>query len=121
MDILKTSRRVRLAILAATTLTLFQLVFAPTDAGCTSPPQFALQPSYTNAMLPSFDEPWDTPALSPAPEQPMTPAPGSMFVPESPVGLIEPGSHPPISPSSPTLIAPDSMGVPDGGFDGLIR
>ena len=32
MDILKTSRRVRLAILAATTLTLFQLVFAPTDA-----------------------------------------------------------------------------------------
>ena len=71
---------------------------------------------------PSFDVPWDDgAAMAPAPEQPVEPAPGSMFVAPPPVGLIEPWEHPAISPTSPTLIPPDSMGRPVAGFPGPVR
>ena len=72
--------------------------------------------------LPSYDEPFDTgPALAPAPEQPAESEPGSMYVPPAPYGLIEVPGHPPISPTSPELIPPDSLGRPATAFDGRIR
>ena len=41
-------------------------------------------------MEPSFEEPWsDGQVLTPAPEQPVQPEPGSMYVPPPPVGLID--------------------------------
>jgi hypothetical protein len=71
---------------------------------------------------PSFDVPWDDgPVMSPAPERPMESERGSMFVAPPPVGLIEPWEHPAISPTSPTLIPPDSMGRPVAGFPGPVR
>ena len=72
-------------------------------------------------MEPSFEEPWsdgsDGSALAPAPEQPVEPEPGSMYVPPAPLGLIDPVGHPPINPNSPELTPYVSPGViPNGGF-----
>ena len=77
----------------------------------------------SDATAPSFDEPWDTgdTALAPAPAMPEYVEPGLMYVPPPPVGLIEPGNHPAISPTSPTLIPPDSFARPAGVFNGRIR
>jgi hypothetical protein len=70
----------------------------------------------------SFEEPWDDgPVMAPAPEQPVDPAPGSTFVAPPPVGLIEPWGHPAISPTSPTLIPPDSFARPASGFSSNVR
>ena len=55
-------------------------------------------------MEPSFEEPWsDGTDLTPAPEQPVQPEPGSMYVPPAPLGLIDPVGHPPINPNMPEL------------------
>jgi hypothetical protein len=67
-------------------------------------------------MEPSFEEPWsDGSALTPAPDQPMQPEPGSMYVAPPPVGLIDGLGHPPINPNLPEL-PPASMGFANGGF-----
>ena len=67
-------------------------------------------------MEPSFEEHWsDGPALTPAPDQPMQPEPGSIYVPPPPVGLIDGLGHPPINPNLPEL-PPASMGFANGGF-----
>ena len=88
----------------ASMLLIVQPVFAQTDEAPAAPDE-------------SFEEPWtDGPILAPAPVQPEEAAPGSMYVPPPPVGLIEPFDHPPISPNSPALIPPDSVGIPAGGF-----
>jgi hypothetical protein len=86
------------------------------------------------AIAPSFEEPWgdamsssEGPALAPAPEESVEPESGSMFMPQPSVGLIERPGFTPISPTSPTLIQPESFGAaaggfqPDGGFHGPIR
>lgn len=107
------TRRASLAatIIATSALVFVHPVFAQTnltDTGHASPP--------------SFDQPWDDGSvLAPAPEQPLDPELGSMYVPPPPVGLIEPSGHPPINPTSPELIPPDSFARPDGGFDRPIR
>ena len=68
--------------------------------------------------LPSYDEPFVAgPALAPAPEQPAESDPGSMYVPPAPYGLIEVPGHPPISPTSPELIPPDSFARSAGSFE----
>ena len=88
----------------ASVLLIVQPVFAQTEGAFTGPDE-------------SFEEPWsDGPILAPAPLQPEAAEPGSMYVPPAPEGLIEPFDHPPISPNSPTLIPPDSMSIPAGGF-----
>jgi hypothetical protein len=93
-------------------LLFIQPVFAQTDGG-----PAAQAYSDGDAYEPSFEEPWaDGPVLAPAPSQPEDAAPGSMYVPPPPVGLIEVPGHPPISPNSPNLIPPDSLGIPAGGF-----
>lgn len=67
--------------------------------------------------LPSYDEPFAAgPALAAAPEQPAESDSGSMYVPPTPDGLIELSGHPPISPTSPELIPPDSFARPAGSF-----
>jgi hypothetical protein len=109
---------------AASALFLIQPVSAQTHNGSTA----GILRSEESSMDPNFEEPWDDarpsvagPALAPAPQEPMNPQPGSMFVPQPPVGLIEPGDHPAISPYSTTLIPPDSMGRPFGGFHSSVR
>ena len=99
-------------IVGASALLFVQPVFAQ-DYG-----DSAAQPySEGDAYEPSFDEPWaDGPVLAPAPSQPEESAPGSIYVPPPQYGLIEPFDHPPVSPTSPTLIPPDSLGIPAGGF-----
>ncbi len=99
-------------IVGASVLLFIQPVFAQTYGGSA-----AQASSDGDAYDPSFEEPWaDGPVLAPAPSQPEDSEPGSMYVPPPPVGLIEPFGHPPESPDSPTLIPPDSMGIPAGGF-----
>jgi len=94
-------------IVGASVLLFMQPVFAQSDGDSES----------GDAYSPSFEEPWtDGPVLAPAPSQPEESEPGSMYVPPPAVGLIEPWDHPAISPTSPTLIPPDSMGIPAGGF-----
>lgn len=86
-------------------------------------PVYSDQPNAPSPYeLPSYDEPFDTgPALAPAPGQPAESEPGSMYVPPAPYGLIEVPGHPPISPSSPELIPPDSLGRPATAFDGRLH
>ena len=92
-------------IVGASVLLFIQPVFAQSDG------------ESGDNYSPSFEEPWgDGPVLAPAPSQPEESEPGSMYVPPPAVGLIEPFGHPPVSPNSPTLIPPDSMNIPAGGF-----
>ena len=91
-------------------LLIVQPVFAQTDGAS------AASAEAGDAYDPSFEEPWgDGPVLAPAPSQPEAAAPGSMYVPPPPVGLIEPFDHPPESPNMPMLEPPDSMNIPAGG------
>ena len=96
-----------------------QPVFAQQDGGSDA----QIYRELGAATPPSFEEPWDDaasssegPALAPAPEESFEPEPGSMFVPQPAVGLIERPGFTPISPTSPTLIQPESFGAPAGGF-----
>jgi hypothetical protein len=103
-------------IAAASALVFFRPVFAETYAGF---PVISsdTQESQESSMEPSFEEPWhDGPDLAPAPQQPIEPAPGSMYMPPPPVGLIDPAGHPPINPSLPELTPYDSTGIANGGF-----
>jgi hypothetical protein len=101
-------------IVAASALVFINPVFAKTDGGSASEISTDTQKS---SMDPGFDEPWgDGPELTPAPQQPVQPKPGSMHVSPPPVGLIEQVGHPPINPSSPELMPSASPGTPDGGF-----
>jgi hypothetical protein len=112
-------------IAAASTLLFIRPVFAETYAGfpvisSESPESFDSQESSDSqepSMEPSFEEPWsDGSVLTPAPEQPMQPQPGSIYVPPPPVGLIDGLGHPPINPSFPELPPSGSMGFANGGF-----
>jgi len=112
-------------LVAAAALVFVQPALAQTDGDSAAKISTGTQES---SSVPDPHESWDlttpsfdSPALAPAPEEPVDREPGSMFEPAPPVGLIEPWGHPPISPNSPTLIAPDSMGRPAGGFVGRIR
>ena len=100
-------------IAAASALVFVRPVFAETYAGFpVSSPD-----SQESSMEPSFEEPWsDGPVLTPAPEQPIQPEPGSMYVPPPPVGLIDGIGHPPINPSFPELTPSPSLGIASGGF-----
>ena len=120
-------------LIGASVLLLTQPVFAQADHDSSSEigsgawgstdPVYSDEPNAPSPYaLPSYDEPFDTgPALAPAPEQPAESEPGSMYVPPAPYGLIEVPGHPPISPTSPELIPPDSLGRPATAFDGRIR
>jgi hypothetical protein len=99
-------------IIAASALVFIQPVFAQTDGGSSSELSTDTQES---PMDPTFEEPWvDGPVLTPAPEQPVQPQPGSMYVPPPPVGLVEPFGHPPINPNSPVPIPHYSLGFANG-------
>jgi hypothetical protein len=96
----------------------------PPSYGDTAPFYGDIAPSYA-ATLPPYEGTWgDGSVLTPAPGQPEAlapeqleaPAPGSAFVPQGPVGLIERPGLTPISPTSPELIAPDAFARPAGGF-----
>jgi hypothetical protein len=96
--------------------------------GDTAPMYGDTAPSYGDTT-PSFAETWgDGAVLMPAPgqpealapEQPEARAPESMFVPQGPVGLIEPPGLTPISPTSPELIPPDAFARPAGGFHSTV-
>jgi hypothetical protein len=107
------ARRVPLAatIVAASALVLVRPSFAQmnlTGSGEGSPP--------------SFDQPRDDGSvLAPAPEQPLDPELGSIYVPPPPVGLLEQPGYTPINPTSPELLPPDSFARPAGGFIGPVR
>ena len=107
------------ATLIGAGLLFIQPAFAQNDGGSAG----QIYSEAGDATPPSFEEPWDAggPALAPAPETPDYVEPGSMYVPPPPVGLIEPENHPAISPTSPTLIPPDSFARPAGVFNGRIR
>jgi len=100
------------ALVAASAIVFVQPMFAQTDGGSTA--------ESGGAVAPSFEEPWgessDGPALAPAPESPVEPQPGSMYVPPPPVGLIERPGLTPISPTSPELLPSTSMAGTGGGF-----
>jgi hypothetical protein len=105
-------------IAAASTLLFIRPVFAETYAGLPemSADSQESSDSEESPMEPSFEEPWsDGSVLTPAPEQPVQPEPGSMYVAPPPVGLIDGLGHPPINPNLPEL-PPDSMGFANGGF-----
>jgi hypothetical protein len=111
-------------IAAASTLLFIRPVFAETYAGfpvisSDSQESFDGQESSDSqepSMEPSFEEPWGGGSvLTPAPEQPMQPEPGSMYVAPPPVGLIDGIGHPPINPNFPEL-PPNSLGSANGGF-----
>src|SRR5258708_17843773 len=96
------------AMIAATSTLLFiRPVFAETYAGfpvISSDSQESSPDTEGSSMEPSFEEPWsDGSVLTPAPEQPMQPQPGSMYVAPPPVGLVDGVVHPPINPSFPEL------------------
>jgi hypothetical protein len=110
---------------AASALVFVQPAFA--QKGGTSAAEIAIHDRELS-MAPNFEEPWNdnsplftAPALAPAPGDPEHSEPGSMFVPPPPVGLIERGDHPAISPTSPTLIPPGTMDMPAGGFGARAR
>jgi hypothetical protein len=99
-------------LIGASVLLFIPPVFAQTDG--VSVPQTS---SDAEAYAPLYDEPLgEGPVLAPAPSQPEYSDPGSMYVPPPAYGLIEPFDHPPVSPTSPTLIPPDSLGIPAAGF-----
>jgi hypothetical protein len=106
-------------IAAASALVFIRPVFAETYAGfpvISSDSQESSPDTEGSSMEPSFEEPWsDGSALTPAPDQPMQPEPGSMYVAPPPVGLIDGLGHPPINPNLPEL-PPASMGFANGGF-----
>ena len=125
-----------MAILVAASAFLFiQPVFAQADhdspseigsgAWGSTDPVYSDEPNASSPYgLPSYDESFaGYPALAPAPEQPAESDPGSMYVPPAPYGLVEVPGHPPISPTSPELIPPDSFARPAGsfGYDGRIH
>ena len=100
-------------IVAASALAFIRPVFAETYAGY---PVISSE-SQESSMDPSFEEPWhDGPDLAPAPEQPIEPEPGSMYVPPAPVGLIDGVGHPPMNPDLPELTPSPSLGIAGGGF-----
>jgi hypothetical protein len=106
-------------IVAASALVFIRPVFAETYAGfpVMSSDTQESSDSQEPSMEPSFEEPWsDGSALTPAPDQPMQPEPGSIYVAPPPVGLIEPAGHPPINPSFPELPPSGSLGIANGGF-----
>jgi hypothetical protein len=107
-------------IAAASALVFIRPVFAETYAGfpvISSDSQESFPDTQESSMEPSFEEPWsDGPVLAPAPEQPMQPEPGSMYVPPPPVGLIDGLGHPPINPNLPELPPSGSLGFANGGF-----
>ena len=103
------------ALVAASALVFVRPTFAQTVMGDTA--------ESGAAVAPSFEEPWgdgvsssDGPALAPAPESPVAPEAGSMYVPPPPVGLIERPGLTPISPNSPALLPSTSMPEAGGGF-----
>jgi hypothetical protein len=105
-------------IAAASALVFIRPVFAETYAGfpVMSADGQESSDSEESPMEPSFEEPWsDGQVLTPAPEQPAQPEPGSIYVAPPPVGLIDGIGHPPINTSFPEL-PPDSMGFANGGF-----
>jgi hypothetical protein len=112
-DLRPFSRRASLAatIAAASALVLIRPSFA----------QMNLTGS-GNASPPSFDQPWDDGSiLAPAPEQPVDPGLGSIYMPPAPVGLLERPGYTPINPSSSELLPPDSFARPAGGFSAPVR
>jgi hypothetical protein len=122
------SRRASLvaAILAASALFFVRPGFAQVPAG--SDPDnpepwgstIVTSPANSGDATPySFDEPYDYAArssdgaaLAPAPEEPADTAPGSIFVPPPPVGLVEQYGHPPMNPDLPELMVPSAIGRP---------
>jgi hypothetical protein len=106
-------------IAAASTLLFIRPVFAETYDGfpiMSSESQESSPDTEGSSMEPSFEEPWsDGTDLTPAPDQPMQPEPGSIYVAPPPVGLIDGLGHPPINPNLPEL-PPNSMGFANGGF-----
>ena len=101
-------------IVAASALAFIRPVFAQSGSGYTSEISPDAQES---SMDPSFEEPWhDGPDLAPAPQQPIEPEPGSMYVPPPPVGLIDGVGHPPMNPNLPELMPSTPLGVANGGF-----
>jgi hypothetical protein len=105
-------------IAAASALVFIRPVYAETYAGfpVISSDTQESSDSPGPSMEPSFEEPWsDGQVLTPAPEQPVQPEPGSMYVPPPPVGLIDGVGHPPINPNFPEL-PPNSLGSANGGF-----
>jgi hypothetical protein len=131
------SRRASLAatILAASALVFVRLGFAQVPHG--SDPDnpepwgatIVTNPANSAEASPySFDEPYDYPApssdgdaLAPAPEEPADTAPGSVFVPSPPVGLVEQYGHPPMNPNFPELMVPNTMGTPPGELEIPLR
>jgi hypothetical protein len=110
---------------AASALVFIQPAFAQHDGS--SAEEVAIN-ERESSMVPNFEEPWNDnspsftgPSLAPAPREPEPSEPGSMFVPAPPVGLIEPGDHPAISPTSPMLIPTSPMNGTAGGFYGRVR
>jgi hypothetical protein len=100
-------------IVAASALVFIRPVFAETYAGY----PVSSSDSQESSMEPSFEEPWhDGPQLAPAPQTPMEPEPGSMYVPPPPVGLIDGVGHPPMNPDLPELMPSPSLGIASGGF-----
>ncbi len=121
----KTTTTLVATFVTASALVFVQPVFA--QKGGISAAEIAIN-DRESSMVPNFEEPWSdsspsftSPALAPAPGEPEYSEPESMFVPPPPVGLIEPGDHPAISPTSPTLIPPGTMDMPAGGFGGRLR
>ena len=106
-------------IAAASTLLFIRPVFAETYDGfpiMSSDSQESPPDTEGSSMEPSFEEPWsDGTDLTPAPDQPIQPEPGSIYVAPPPVGLIDGFGHPPINPNLPEL-PPNSMGFANGGF-----
>ena len=106
-------------IAAASTLLFIRPVFAETYDGfpiMSSDSQESSPDTEGSSMEPSFEEPWsDGTDLTPAPDQPIQPEPGSIYVAPPPVGLIDGLGHPPINPNLPEL-PPNSMGFANGGF-----
>ena len=107
-------------VAAASTLLFIRPVFAETYDGfpiISSDSQESSPDTEGSSMEPSFEEPWsDGTELTPAPEQPEQPEPGSIYVPPAPLGLIDPVGHPPINPNMPELTPYVSPVIPNGGF-----
>jgi hypothetical protein len=131
------SRRAALAatILAASALFFVRPGFAQVPSG--SDPDnpepwgatIVTSPANSGVATPySFDENYDYSAassdgavLAPAPKEPAGTAPGSMFVPPPPVGLVEQYGHPPMNPNFPELMVPNTMGRAAGGLETPVR
>jgi hypothetical protein len=121
-------------ILAASAVIFAEPVFAqvpgaspsPTDSGDAS--IYSFDHSFDDprwVLLPSYDDPY----ADPAPQQPAENLPGSMFLLQPPVGLVDPFGLSPVNPATkpelmlpkPELMLPETMGRPADALEAPVR